>query len=176
MVLVQSREVVGLQLFMGTWTSCLPASSNPAASSRELLAAPLAEPQRGPGWLHPGRITWESKDPTGCTWLRGTVGRGAGPAPLPSSERLQGVRGPTPGHRYHLWVRVHQEGGRQQSRRWTGPAQGDWGRVWVSWGGDSLGPGWLVTSGACSRARGRRPWSWKAWNQSSCAHPGPAEW
>ena len=38
-----------LQLFMGTWKSCLPASSNAAASRRELLAAPLAGPQRGPG-------------------------------------------------------------------------------------------------------------------------------
>ena len=43
------RTLRCLQLFMGTWTSCLPASSNPAASRRELLAAPLAEPQRGPG-------------------------------------------------------------------------------------------------------------------------------
>ena len=38
-----------LQLFMGTWKSCLPASSKPAASRRELLVSPLAGPQRGPG-------------------------------------------------------------------------------------------------------------------------------
>ena len=33
-----------LQLFMGTWKSCLPASSKPAASRRELLVSPLAGP------------------------------------------------------------------------------------------------------------------------------------
>lgn len=46
---LQTHTLRCLQLFMGTWKSCLPASSKLAASCRELLVAPLAGPQRGPG-------------------------------------------------------------------------------------------------------------------------------
>lgn len=97
----------------------LPARWNPAAIHGGRLPAPLAGCQRGPGCLYPGwEAHCEGKAPHA---VHGE--RGAGPASSPP-ERLHGVRGPTPGCRYYLWVRVSREEGeatKQEARR-------DWAR------------------------------------------------
>lgn len=101
---LQTYTLRCLQLFMGTWKSCLPCFQQPSSFMQRAACSP--------SWLDPRR-------PWVTSIQEGSLGRARTPQAVPDSagqwregpvqhlslllRGCKGLGGPTPGHRYHLW-------------------------------------------------------------------------